>query len=80
MFDIVDTPFSYGRGLILCSSVQEFSKKKESTPRVIRNVDVDILRFYRVDRLLITSGISKKKQSSQRVIWNVNTAFWGQSF
>ncbi len=32
MFDIVDTPFSYGRGLIVCSSLQEFSMTKESTP------------------------------------------------
>ncbi len=31
MFDIVDTPFSYGRGLITCYSLQEFSKTKEST-------------------------------------------------
>ncbi len=35
MFDIVDTPFSYGRGSIVCSSLQEFSKTKESTMRVI---------------------------------------------
>ncbi len=31
MFDIVDTPLSYGRGLIVCSSLQEFWKTKEST-------------------------------------------------
>ena len=35
MFDIVDTSFSYGRGLIVCSSLQEFSKTKESTLCVI---------------------------------------------
>ena len=30
MFNIVDTSFSYGRLLIVCSSLQEFSKTKES--------------------------------------------------
>ena len=41
MFDIVDTPFSYGTGLIVCSSLQEFSKTKENTIglHVIWNVD-----------------------------------------
>ncbi len=43
MFDIVDTPFSYVRGLIVCSSLQEFSKTKESTLHVIRNVDAAFL-------------------------------------
>ncbi len=43
MFDIVDTAFSYGRGLIVCSSLQEFSKTRESTLHVIRNVDTAIL-------------------------------------
>ncbi len=43
MFDIVDTLFSYGRGLIICSSLQEFSKTKESTPHVIWNVDTAFL-------------------------------------
>ena len=41
MFDIVNTPFSYGRELIICSSLQEFSKTKESTLHVI-------LHFYLV--------------------------------
>ncbi len=35
MIDIVDTLFSYGRGLIICSSLQEFHKAKESTLHVI---------------------------------------------
>ncbi len=35
MSDIVGTPFSYGRELIVCSSLQEFSKTKESTLHVI---------------------------------------------
>ncbi len=35
LFAIVDTPFSYGRGLIVCSSLQEFSTTKESTLHVI---------------------------------------------
>ncbi len=35
MFDIVDTPFSYGRGLIVCFSLQDFCKTKESTLHVI---------------------------------------------
>ncbi len=43
MFDMVDTPFSYERGLIVCSSLQEFSKTKESTLRVISNVDTAFL-------------------------------------
>ncbi len=43
MFDIVDTLFSYGRGLILCSSLQEISKTKESTPSVILNADTAFL-------------------------------------
>ncbi len=48
MFDMVDTAFSYGRGLIVCSSLQEFSKTKESTLHVIWNVDT----FYYVFTLL----------------------------
>ncbi len=43
MFDMVDTAFSYGRGLIVCSSLQEFSKAKESTLHVIWNVDTAFL-------------------------------------
>ncbi len=43
MFDLVDTPFSYGRGLIVCSSLQEFSKTKESTLHVIWNGDTAFL-------------------------------------
>ncbi len=43
MFDIVDTPFSYRRQLIVCSSLQEFSKTKESTMHVIWNVDTAFL-------------------------------------
>ena len=43
MFDIVDTPFIYGRGLIVCSSLHEFSKTKESTLHVIWNVDTVFL-------------------------------------
>ncbi len=35
MFDTLDTPFSYGIGLIVCSSLQEFSKTKESILIVI---------------------------------------------
>ncbi len=35
MFDIVDIPFTYGRGLIVCSSLQEFSMTKGSTLHVI---------------------------------------------
>ena len=35
MFDIVDTPFSYGRELIVYSSLQEFSKTKGSTLHLI---------------------------------------------
>ena len=35
MFDIVDTAFSYRRGLIVFKSLQEFSKTKGSTLRVI---------------------------------------------
>ncbi len=57
MFDIVDTAFSYGRGLIICSSLQEFSKTKESTMHVIWNVDTafllcgaDVLYFYIVSQ------------------------------
>ncbi len=38
MFDIVDILFSHGRGLVVCSSLQEFSKAKESTLHVIWNV------------------------------------------
>ncbi len=43
MFDIVGTLFSYGRGLIVCLSLQEFSKTKESTLCVIQNADTAIL-------------------------------------
>ena len=43
MFDMVDTLFSYGRGLIACSSLQEFSKTKESTLHVILNADTAFL-------------------------------------
>ncbi len=43
MFDIVDTPFSYERGLIVCSSLQEFSNTKESTLHMIWNVDTAFL-------------------------------------
>ncbi len=43
MFGIVDTPFTYWRGLIVCSSFQEFSKTKESTLHVIWNVDTVFL-------------------------------------
>ncbi len=43
LFDIVDTPFSYRRGLIVCSSLPEFSKTKESTLQVIWNVDTAFL-------------------------------------
>ena len=39
MFDIADTPFSYGRELIICSSLQKFSKTKESALHMICNVD-----------------------------------------
>ena len=35
MFDVVYTLFSYGRGLIICLSLQDFSKAKESTLRMI---------------------------------------------
>ena len=41
MFDIVDTPFSFT--IIVCLSLQEFSKTKESTVRVIPNVDTAFL-------------------------------------
>ena len=37
MFDVLDTPFSYGRALILSQFLQEFSKAKESTLHVIQN-------------------------------------------
>ncbi len=37
MFETVDTPFSYGRELIVCSSLQDFPKTKEGTLRVILN-------------------------------------------
>ncbi len=43
MFDKVYTPFSYGRGLNVCSSLQEISKTKESTLHVISNVDAAFL-------------------------------------
>ena len=43
MFGIVDTAFSNGRRLIVCSSCQEFSKTKESTLRVIENADTAFL-------------------------------------
>ena len=43
MFDIVDTPFRYGRGLIICSSLQKFSKIKESSLCVILNADAAFL-------------------------------------
>ncbi len=35
MFDDVDTPFSYGRGFIVCLSLQELCKTKESTLHMI---------------------------------------------
>ncbi len=35
MSGIVDTPFIYGRALITCESLLEFSKAKESTLHVI---------------------------------------------
>ncbi len=43
MFDIVDPPFIYGRGLIVCSSLQKFTKTKESALHVIWNVDTAFL-------------------------------------
>ncbi len=43
MFDIVDTPFSYWRGLIVWSSLQSFSKTKESTLHVIWNANTVFL-------------------------------------
>ncbi len=43
MFDAVDTPFSYGKGFIVCASLQEFSKTKESTLHVTWNVDTAFL-------------------------------------
>ncbi len=45
MFDIVDTAFSYGRGSIVCSSLQRFFKTitKENTLHVIINVDTAFL-------------------------------------
>ncbi len=43
MFDVVDTPFSYGRVLIICSSLQEFSKTKEGILHVIWNGDTAFL-------------------------------------
>ncbi len=44
MFDIVYTPFSYERGLMVCSSLQEFSKtKEESTLHVIWNAGTAFL-------------------------------------
>ncbi len=43
MFGMVDTSFSNGRGLIVCSSLQEFSKAKESTLHVIWNIDTAFL-------------------------------------
>ena len=56
MFDIVDTPFSYGRGLIVCSSLQEFSKTKESILHMIWNVDTAFLlcgaEFWMITSLL----------------------------
>ncbi len=50
MFDIVDTPFSYGRGLIVCSLLQKFSKTKRSALHVTWNV---VLRFYFVGQMLL---------------------------
>ncbi len=41
--DDVDTPFSYGRGLIIRLSFLEFSKTKESTPHMIWSVDTAFL-------------------------------------
>ncbi len=35
IFDVVDNAFSYGKGLIIFKSLQEFSKTKESTMHVI---------------------------------------------
>ncbi len=43
MFDMVNTPFSHGRGLIVCSLLQEFSKTKESNLRVKLNIDTAFL-------------------------------------
>ncbi len=40
---LVYTPFSYGRGLIVCSSLQKFSKTKGSAMYVIWNVDTAFL-------------------------------------
>ena len=43
MFDIIDTLFSYRKGLIVCSLHQEFSNTKESTLHVSWNVDTAFL-------------------------------------
>ncbi len=43
MVDMVDTAFSYGRTLIVCLFIQEFSKVKESSLHVIWNADTAFL-------------------------------------
>ena len=39
MFDMVDTAFSYGRGLIVCKFLQDSFKVKESSWHEFRNAD-----------------------------------------
>ena len=41
MFDTVNTPFTRERRLIVCKSLQEFSKTKESTLRMILILSID---------------------------------------
>ena len=43
MFDVVNTPLSYWRGLIVCSLLQEFDNIKENTLHVMWNVDTSFL-------------------------------------
>ena len=43
MFDIVDTAFSYERELIVCSFLQDFSKGKGSSLRLICNAHTAFL-------------------------------------
>ena len=43
MFDIVDTPFSYERELIVCSFLQDFSKGKGSSLQLIYNAHTAFL-------------------------------------
>ncbi len=43
MFNMVDIAFSYGRGLHVCSSLQESSKVKESSLHAIWNADTAFL-------------------------------------